>query len=83
MASLLSRSQPPGFLNGVSKIKCYLCGDKFASEIGKDFHMGTCDKADGPNSLDSNCEDPVRGLYLTYIFNSITNSLIILIFIYV
>ena len=42
---------------------CFLCGDMFASEMEKDYHMGTCNRADGPNSLDRNWEDPVRGLF--------------------
>lgn len=42
---------------------CFLCGDKFASELDKDYHMGSCSKADGPNSLDHSWEDPVRALF--------------------
>ncbi|KAI6660819.1 hypothetical protein LOD99_13546, partial [Oopsacas minuta] len=42
--------------------ECYMCGDKFDSELAKDNHMGTCMVADGPNSLDSSL-DPVRALH--------------------
>ena len=50
-------------MNYTREFVCYLCGDKFPSELEKDYHMGTCDKADGPNSLDRSREDPVRALY--------------------
>ena len=42
---------------------CHLCGNVFASEIEKVYHMGTCDKADGLNFLHRSREDPVRALY--------------------
>ena len=40
--------------------ECYLCGEKFHSEISKDVHMENCMIADGPNSLDSDYGTPTH-----------------------
>ena len=42
--------------------ECYLCGEKFVSEMSKDVHMENCMVADGPSSLDSSLDAPVRAL---------------------
>ena len=40
--------------------ECYLCGGRFDSELNKDLHMENCTLGDGPNSLDSSYDPPIR-----------------------
>ena len=42
--------------------ECFLCGEKFVSEMSKDVHMENCMMADGSSSLDSSLDAPVRAL---------------------